>query len=48
MMEDLCFNVKGFSLMCLKITSSASDTMAKCVHYVVVSEIKELICDFDS
>jgi len=35
----------GFFLIHLKISSLASSSMAKCVHYVAVSQTEELICD---
>jgi hypothetical protein len=35
----------GFFTTHLKISSSASSAMAKCVHYVPVSHTEELICD---
>ena len=34
--------------MHLKISISASSAMAKCVHYVDVSQTEETICDSDS
>jgi len=35
----------GFFSIHIKISISASSAMAKCVHYVAVSQTEELICD---